>query len=358
MGNCCGPFKRGRAAVAVNPDQQCFVDCCGNLCPPEGCCDKVQVNFQCGCGCDCSHAGYNFNGLLFKRKRSRMGKIPTFSKRTLAANGFTFANDGTVPTPPSSSSSSSSTDCCDWDGRTFIDFGESCNNVREEVFLTKVGPNTWTGGATLSCGDSYTATVTCDPAVPYYGPESCATKWSLELTLSCVDGLTITGIKEECQCNAPQIWSWSGDTSNCSCCTSSSSSSSSSSSCECGAVTVTLSTSGCCLYMAAGEIEAVGAGTVAAEYVGPNLPNCLVSVKLNGTSPTIEVADGDVISVSLEATGDCQCCEVGQNCSSSTSSMWLQKSNADGSTVALDRQGLMDKVRFAARRVRGSRRRP
>lgn len=113
MGNCCGPFKRGRPAKAVNPTQQCFADCCGNVCPPEGCCESVKVNYECGCGCDCTHRGFNFGGLKFKKKRLR---IPKFSKKTLAANGFTFA-DGTVPTGSSSSSeesSSSSSSCvCD-----------------------------------------------------------------------------------------------------------------------------------------------------------------------------------------------------------------------------------------------------
>jgi hypothetical protein len=110
MGNCCGPFKRGRPAKAVVPTQQCFVDCCGNLCPPEGCCESVTVDYECGCGCECSHKGFNFGGLKFKKKRL---KIPRFSKRTLAANGFTFA-DGTVPTGSSSSSeeSSSSSSSC------------------------------------------------------------------------------------------------------------------------------------------------------------------------------------------------------------------------------------------------------
>lgn len=110
MGTCCGPFKRGKPATAVIPSQQCFADCCGNLCPPDDCCDRVKVQFQCGCGCDCSFKGYNFGGLKFKKKKSRNTGIPTFSKRTLEANGFTFAA-ATVPVPSSSSSSSSSCVC-------------------------------------------------------------------------------------------------------------------------------------------------------------------------------------------------------------------------------------------------------
>jgi hypothetical protein len=106
MRNCCGPFKRGKPAKAVNPNQQCFADCCGNLCPPDGCCDTVKIEYQCGCGCDCEHKGFNFSGLKFKKK-SRRRKIPKFSKKSVAENGFSFG-DGTIPgTIPVSSSSTS-----------------------------------------------------------------------------------------------------------------------------------------------------------------------------------------------------------------------------------------------------------
>lgn len=110
MRNCCGPFKRGRPAKAINPNQQCFADCCGNICPPDGCCDTIKIEYQCGCDCDCDHKGFNFSGLKFKKKK-RGNKIPKFSKKTLASNGFTFA-DGTIPTPSSSSSESSSSSSC------------------------------------------------------------------------------------------------------------------------------------------------------------------------------------------------------------------------------------------------------
>lgn len=124
MKNCCGPFKRGRPAKAVVPSQQCFVDCCGNLCPPDGCCDEVKIHLNCGCGCDCTFKGHNFGALRFrskrkqeKKKRRKRGEIPTFSKKALEENGFTFAA-ATIPTPPtsspsseSSSSSSSSSSC-------------------------------------------------------------------------------------------------------------------------------------------------------------------------------------------------------------------------------------------------------
>ena len=107
MGDCCGPFKRGKPAKATNPKQQCFADCCGNLCPPDNCCSSVNVYFECGCKCDCEFNGYNFTGLRFKRKKKvpKAPLIPSFTRNTLSANGFTFAASGTIPSVPSSSSS-------------------------------------------------------------------------------------------------------------------------------------------------------------------------------------------------------------------------------------------------------------
>lgn len=112
MDKCCGPFKRGRPAKAVNPKQQCFADCCGNLCPPEDCCEEVKVTYRCGCECDCTYQGHKIGMFRLKKKRSKNTKVPTFSKKVLEENGFTFAA-ATVPTPTGSSSSSSSSCNCD-----------------------------------------------------------------------------------------------------------------------------------------------------------------------------------------------------------------------------------------------------
>jgi len=109
--------------------------------------------------------------------------------------------------------------CCEWDGNTFIQFGETCNNVLLPVLYTKTGSSTWTASGTLSCGDAFTSTITCDPSVRYTGAASCNTKWSFSLTLSCATGLIITGVREVCQCNAPPIWSFIANFANCSCCT-------------------------------------------------------------------------------------------------------------------------------------------
>jgi hypothetical protein len=61
--------------------------------------------------------------------------------------------------------------------------------------------------------------VTCDPSVAYTGAGSCANKWTANANISCVGGLTITGISTACQCNIPPIWTFEGNTSNCNCCT-------------------------------------------------------------------------------------------------------------------------------------------
>lgn len=239
MKNCCGPFKRGKPAKATNPNQQCFVDCCGNLCPPDNCCDHVKIYYECGytyppnCQCDCQFDGYNFRGLTFKKKRKKGSPaIPTFSKQVLEANGFTFVA-ATVPVPSSSSSSSSS----------------SCQP--------------------------------CSPAL------------------------------------------------------------------------VDLTTTGCCLYLSPGGVEAVGDGKVTATANIPEIYGCQLTLLMNGM-PTnqIEVQDGDVIDVEFQSIGDCKCCETKRDCIFPQSSMWIQKSNKDKKIVVLNKKELANKVKFAVDRVR------
>jgi hypothetical protein len=80
--NCCGPFKYGTPGRAVNPSQQCFVDCCGNMCPPEDCCDEILIYIKCGSKnkeyeCDCTYENINFHGILLKKKNN-LPPIPKF----------------------------------------------------------------------------------------------------------------------------------------------------------------------------------------------------------------------------------------------------------------------------------------
>ena len=135
---------------------------------------------------------------------------------------------------------------------------------------------------------------------------------------------------------------------------SSSSESSSSSSCECKQAKVELTTTGCCLYLGADVVEAVGSGEITATLSGPDLEGCSVSLILNGqSSSTISVEDGDEVTVELQTGGNCSCCKTKSECSSSPTSLWVQKSNKDRSTISLDKRALMEKLRLAARKVRG-----
>lgn len=365
MKNCCGPFKRGQPAKAVNPSQQCFVDCCGKLCPPDGCCDSVKVTFECGCGCKCAPQTYSFGGLKFKRKKrkDRFG-LPSFSQKTLAANGFTFAVGGTIPS--SSSSSSGGWLCVEpicqecpwhWNGTTCVDTLPHPAGAQRYHFKDECLCDQWNNGPTegelfLACCRTNPGFHPNCPGFAMEGPfavdnplmsleaKDCGRVCIRESDYDSSKYVLSSGpyaTKEECE---------SG------CC--GKSSSSSSSSCECKTMEVTLTTDACCLYVSGDSIETVGTGTVTAEAAGPGLTGCEVTVKLNGSAEPIQVNDGDSINVEVSVTGDCKCCEVGQNCqSSSTTSLWVQKSNADKSTIALNRKELADKVRFATKKVRG-----
>jgi hypothetical protein len=135
----------------------------------------------------------------------------------------------------------------------------------------------------------------------------------------------------------------------------SSESSSSSSSCECKQATVELTTTGCCLYLGSDVMEAVGSGEITATLSGPDLEGCPVTLILNGqSSSTVSVEDGDEVTVELQTDGNCSCCKTKSECSSSPTSLWVQKSNKDRSTISLDKRALMAKLKMAARKVRGS----
>jgi len=125
----------------------------------------------------------------------------------------------TTTATPTNTPSPSTVTCCEWDGNTYLQFDASCGNLVLPVVYTKTAANTWEASGSLSCGDTFSSTITCDPNVRYTGSSSCINKWTSSLTISCVTGLIITGIKEVCQCNAPPIWSFVGDFTNCSCCT-------------------------------------------------------------------------------------------------------------------------------------------
>ena len=367
MKNCCGPFKRGKPAKAINPNQQCFVDCCGDLCPPDGCCDSVKVMFECGCACECPPQSYNFGGLKFQRKkRKKKFGLPSFSQKTLAANGFTFAVGGTIPSS-SSSSSSEGWLCVEpicvecpwhWNGSTCVDSLPHPLGVQRYHFEDECLCDQWDGSTPE--GDPFLACCRTNPGVHPNCPgfaigdaftgldaKDCGRICIVESEYDATKHVKAGGpykTKEECEANC------CGETPP------ASSSSSSSSSCECKTMEVILTTDACCLYVSGESIEVVGSGTVTAAYANPSLPNCIVTVRLNGSADPITVEDGDAITVEVSVEGDCTCCEVSQDCqSSSTASLWVQKSKEDRKTISLSKKDLLDKVRFATNKVRGRR---
>jgi hypothetical protein len=96
--DCCGgPFKYGKPAVATNPNQQCFVGCCGNMCPPDDCCDSVLIYFECGStktesysmGCDCIYDAITLHGVLFKKKNN-IPSMPAFNLSQDENSEFVF----------------------------------------------------------------------------------------------------------------------------------------------------------------------------------------------------------------------------------------------------------------------------
>lgn len=151
-------------------------------------------------------------------------------------------------------------------------------------------------------------------------------------------------------------------------------------SCECNEITVTLTTTGCCLYLGANSIEAVGKGTVTAEIsqseVGDTDQKCILSFYVNGESSgnfadgtptskvlTLPVEDGDSLDVEVfgrpegnfPGVGDgCNICEIERTCSNiseARTSLWLQKSGKEKKTIAIDKKELVKKVKFVTDRI-------
>lgn len=386
MGNCCGPFKRGKPAKAVNPNQQCFADCCGNLCPPDNCCESVDVYFDCGCGCDCEFNGYNFSGLRFRKKKKKKPKVPTFSRKTLSENGFTFA-EATVPVPSSSSSSSSSSQewicveelyktgqdedcCCPPMCLTGGVYEDSVGMPNEKIgaYYAEAGMGNCLGEGPVGmgygvsyCGDEECNAVECAEGF-FNGLSGCVATYDNDGKLvrrvgwlCCPEGSTTNpnpcqvcqkcilksefdpvrhiqrggpyATKEECRAKC------------CGVC--------------CYQTSVNLTTEGCCLYLGPEGIEAVGGGKIAASPPSPGVPGCETIVLLNGSANSTEVSDGDPVQIEIQTGGGCKCCETQRDCNSQSSPMWVQKSNKDRKTISLNKAELLKKVKFAAERVRG-----
>lgn len=75
--SCCSDSEKATVGVAVEPNAQCFADCCP-VCPPEDCCDSITINYDCRppkappeCTCPCVFDGFSFNeNIKFKPKKT------------------------------------------------------------------------------------------------------------------------------------------------------------------------------------------------------------------------------------------------------------------------------------------------
>jgi hypothetical protein len=78
---------------------------------------------------------------------------------------------------------------------------------------------------------------------------------------------------------------------------------------------------------------------------------------LNGeNTDKILVEDGKKIEIKVQTNKDCDCCEVERECSSKSSSIWIQKSKQDKKTIILDQNEIKSKVRLAVEKVKRRRR--
>jgi hypothetical protein len=125
----------------------------------------------------------------------------------------------TTSTTTTTTTTSPPPSCCEWNGENYIGL-DFCPGgpVTIPVQFIQIAPSAWEFDGYTDCGDYVNATIICNPNVEYTGPESCSNKWSITANMPCVDGFTIIGIKEPCDCNHPPIWLFSGDVSDCNCC--------------------------------------------------------------------------------------------------------------------------------------------
>lgn len=104
--------------------------------------------------------------------------------------------------------------------------------------------------------------------------------------------------------------------------------------------------------MTTGGVEAVGDGTVTAQMSEP--PDCEVLLILNGSARnSVQVNDGDSISVELQTLGDCECCETKRDCNGgSQASMWMKKGNRENKTIVLNKMALEQRVKLIVEKVK------
>jgi hypothetical protein len=102
-------------------------------------------------------------------------------------------------------------------------------------------------------------------------------------------------------------------------------------------------------------VEAVGAGTVSASFSAPDFSNCSVELLLNGSlRNSVEVIDGDSVSVELYVSGECTCCETQRQCNAMSGStpLWVQKSGRENKVIELNRGALAERIKMIAENVK------
>jgi len=107
--------------------------------------------------------------------------------------------------------------------------------------------------------------------------------------------------------------------------------------------------------MAGGGVEAVGSGTVSASFSPPKISNCTVDLLMNGKKTTsVEVQDGDSVSVELQVEGDCACCETQRHCNAMSGSapLWMQKSVKENKFIKLNKSSLAERIRSIAEKIK------
>jgi sulfatase maturation enzyme AslB (radical SAM superfamily) len=107
--------------------------------------------------------------------------------------------------------------------------------------------------------------------------------------------------------------------------------------------------------MASGGVEAVGDGTVTAQISSASISDCQLLLVLNGSAGnSVQVKDGETITVEIQAVGDCACCETRRDCNggSQSSGMWINKSGKENKTIVMNKSALENKIKFVIERVK------
>lgn len=133
------------------------------------------------------------------------------------SNSLTPTQTPTSTMVPTTTPSQTPGDCCDWNGNGFISFGAACNDVVVPAVFTPSGTNYWQASGLMSCGDTFTASLSCNSSAPLY---PCAGKWTGTLDIGCVTNLVLQTPDESCQCNPvyPPLFKFSGNAAGCNCC--------------------------------------------------------------------------------------------------------------------------------------------